>query len=47
MTFLAFILDAAFAFSVLGFMVMHAGLVLRNTTTIEMCALQTPSRVSG
>lgn len=31
-----FILDVAFAISILGFLVMHVGLVVKNITTIEM-----------
>eukprot|EP00894_Picocystis_sp_ML_P004894 jgi/Pico_ML_1/55411/g1099.t1 len=31
-----FVLDAAFAISILGFLVMHVGLVAKNITTIEM-----------
>ncbi|KAF7844789.1 putative protein S-acyltransferase 14 [Senna tora] len=34
-TFLAFVLDLAFALSVLGFLIMHILLVAGNTTTIE------------
>ncbi|CAL0306162.1 unnamed protein product [Lupinus luteus] len=34
-TFLAFVLDLAFALSVLGFLIMHISLVASNTTTIE------------
>ncbi|RWR87544.1 DHHC-type zinc finger family protein isoform 1 [Cinnamomum micranthum f. kanehirae] len=34
-TFLAFVLNLAFALSVLGFLIMHISLVLANTTTIE------------
>ncbi|PSS24160.1 Protein like [Actinidia chinensis var. chinensis] len=34
-TFLAFVLNLAFALSVLGFLIMHASLVAANTTTIE------------
>ncbi|WZY85390.1 hypothetical protein YC2023_031774 [Brassica napus] len=34
-TFIAFILNIAFALSVLGFLIMHIMLVARNTTTIE------------
>ncbi|KAG2239727.1 hypothetical protein Bca52824_091424 [Brassica carinata] len=34
-TFVAFILNIAFALSVLGFLIMHIMLVARNTTTIE------------
>lgn len=36
LTLLAFVLDIAFAISVLGFMVMHGNLVQKNLTTIEM-----------
>lgn len=34
-TFLTFVLNLAFALSVLGFMIMHISLVMGNTTTIE------------
>ncbi|GFY92459.1 DHHC-type zinc finger family protein [Actinidia rufa] len=34
-TFLAFVLNLAFALSVLGFLIMHASMVAANTTTIE------------
>ncbi|KAI9117034.1 hypothetical protein K1719_012033 [Acacia pycnantha] len=34
-TFLAFVLNLAFALSVFGFLVMHISLVAANTTTIE------------
>ncbi|KAI9128677.1 hypothetical protein K1719_000160 [Acacia pycnantha] len=34
-TFLAFVLNLAFALSVFGFLVMHVSLVAANTTTIE------------
>ncbi|KAJ6807484.1 putative protein S-acyltransferase 14 [Iris pallida] len=34
-TFLSFVLNLAFALSVLGFLIMHISLVLGNTTTIE------------
>ncbi|CAL0324567.1 unnamed protein product [Lupinus luteus] len=34
-TFIAFVLNLAFALSVLGFLIMHISLVLSNTTTIE------------
>ncbi|GAB4846636.1 Probable protein S-acyltransferase 14 [Ancistrocladus abbreviatus] len=34
-TFLAFVLNLAFALSVLGFLIMHISLVAANTTTIE------------
>lgn len=34
-TFLTFVLNLAFALSVLGFLIMHISLVLGNTTTIE------------
>ncbi|GFP95009.1 probable protein s-acyltransferase 14 [Phtheirospermum japonicum] len=34
-TFLAFVLNLAFALSVLGFLIMHTALVAANTTTIE------------
>ena len=36
LTFVAMVLDAAFALSVLGFLVMHARMVAVNATTIEM-----------
>ncbi|WRX11188.1 Palmitoyltransferase [Theobroma cacao] len=35
-TFLAFVLNLAFALSVLGFLIMHISLVAANTTTIEV-----------
>ncbi|XP_030932594.1 probable protein S-acyltransferase 14 isoform X2 [Quercus lobata] len=35
-TFLAFVLNLAFALSVLGFLIMHVSLVSANTTTIEV-----------
>ncbi|CAI0400971.1 unnamed protein product [Linum tenue] len=35
-TFLAFVLNLAFALSVLGFLIMHISLVATNTTTIEV-----------
>ncbi|OMP00587.1 Zinc finger, DHHC-type, palmitoyltransferase [Corchorus olitorius] len=34
-TFLSFVLNLAFALSVMGFLIMHIGLVAANTTTIE------------
>ncbi|XP_042451032.1 probable protein S-acyltransferase 14 isoform X2 [Zingiber officinale] len=34
-TFLAFVLNLAFALSVMGFLIMHVSLVMKNTTTIE------------
>lgn len=34
-TFITFVLNLAFALSVLGFLVMHISLVMKNTTTIE------------
>ncbi|OVA07666.1 zinc finger protein [Macleaya cordata] len=34
-TFLAFVLNLAFALSVMGFLIMHISLVIANTTTIE------------
>lgn len=40
--FLAFALNLAFALSVLGFLIMHISLVLRNTTTIEAFEKITP-----
>ncbi|CAK9186525.1 unnamed protein product [Ilex paraguariensis] len=42
-TFLAFVLNLAFALSVLGFLIMHISLVAANTTTIEAYEkMQTP-----
>uniref|UniRef100_A0A0C9QWU6 S-acyltransferase n=1 Tax=Wollemia nobilis TaxID=56998 RepID=A0A0C9QWU6_9CONI len=35
-TFLAFVLNIAFALSLLGFLILHSSLVLANTTTIEV-----------
>ncbi|CAN6466380.1 unnamed protein product [Victoria cruziana] len=35
-TFLAFVINLAFALSLLGFMIMHLSLLLSNTTTIEV-----------
>nr|GMC80314.1 probable protein S-acyltransferase 14 [Ipomoea batatas] len=43
-TFLAFVLNLAFALSVLGFLIMHVSLVSRNTTTIEAYEKMTPAR---
>ncbi|KAJ6955203.1 hypothetical protein NC652_006600 [Populus alba x Populus x berolinensis] len=39
-TFLAFVLNLAFALSVLGFLIMHISLVSANTTTIEFVYLE-------
>eukprot|EP00884_Botryococcus_braunii_P016326 jgi/Botrbrau1/3377/Bobra.0337s0018.1 len=36
LVFVAFVIDAAFTLSLLGFLVMHGNLVLRNCTTVEM-----------
>ncbi|GMH31282.1 hypothetical protein Nepgr_033125 [Nepenthes gracilis] len=41
-TFLAFVLNLAFALSVLGFLIMHISLVAANTTTIEAYEKTTP-----
>ncbi|RWW27165.1 hypothetical protein GW17_00008416 [Ensete ventricosum] len=41
-TFLTFVLNLAFALSVLGFLIMHMTLVERNTTTIEAYEKTTP-----
>ncbi|URE07829.1 hypothetical protein MUK42_20576 [Musa troglodytarum] len=41
-TFLTFVLNLAFALSVLGFLIMHITLVARNTTTIEAYEKTTP-----
>lgn len=43
-TFLAFILNVAFALSLLGFLIMHASLVSSNTTTIEVYEKKKTSR---
>lgn len=43
-TFLAFILNVAFALSVMGFLVMHISLVASNTTTIEAYEKNTPPK---
>lgn len=43
-TFLGFVLNLAFALSVLGFLVMHASLVARNTTTIEAYEKKTSTK---
>ena len=34
--FLAFVLDAAFALAIVGFLIMHCRMIARNLTTIEM-----------
>jgi hypothetical protein len=34
--FVTLVIDAAFALSLLGFLIMHANLLLRNCTTVEM-----------
>ena len=34
--FLAFVLDAAFALAIIGFLVMHCRMIAKNLTTIEM-----------
>lgn len=34
--FLAFVIDAAFALAILGFLIMHGRMIARNMTTIEM-----------
>ena len=36
MLFLAFVIDAAFALAILGFLIMHGRMIARNMTTIEM-----------
>ena len=36
LVFIAFVVDAAFALSLLGFIIMHARLLVSNCTTIEM-----------
>ncbi|XP_052210959.1 probable protein S-acyltransferase 14 [Diospyros lotus] len=41
-TFLAFVLNLAFALSILGFLIMHISLVAANTTTIEAYETITP-----
>ncbi|KAK9145123.1 hypothetical protein Sjap_005026 [Stephania japonica] len=43
-TFLAFVLNLAFALSVLGFLIMHISLVARNTTTIEAYEKRTSTK---
>ncbi|KAH9322011.1 hypothetical protein KI387_016650 [Taxus chinensis] len=43
-TFLAFILNVAFALSLLGFLILHTSLVLANTTTIEVYEKKKMSR---
>ncbi|KAM7260801.1 hypothetical protein ACFE04_026276 [Oxalis oulophora] len=43
-TFLAFVLNFAFALSVLGFLIMHISLVAANTTTIEAYEKKTTPR---
>eukprot|EP00899_Mesostigma_viride_P016723 jgi/Mesvir1/25051/Mv11896-RA.1 len=35
--FVSFVMNIAFSFSLLGFLVMHGSLVFKNKTTIEMC----------
>ncbi|KAH7292242.1 hypothetical protein KP509_29G058700 [Ceratopteris richardii] len=42
--FIGFVLNLAFALSVLGFLVMHASLVAGNSTTIEAYEKRVPSR---
>lgn len=34
--FLAFVIDAAFALAIVGFLIMHCRMIARNMTTIEM-----------
>lgn len=34
--FLAFVIDAAFALAIMGFLIMHCRMIARNMTTIEM-----------
>ena len=34
--FLAFVIDAAFALAIVGFLIMHCRMIIRNMTTIEM-----------
>lgn len=43
-TFLAFILNVAFALSLLGFLILHTSLVMANTTTIEVYEKKKSSR---
>eukprot|EP00268_Persea_americana_P021822 TRINITY_DN2171_c0_g2_i4.p2 TRINITY_DN2171_c0_g2~~TRINITY_DN2171_c0_g2_i4.p2 ORF type:complete len:140 (-),score=23.54 TRINITY_DN2171_c0_g2_i4:818-1237(-) len=43
-TFLAFVLNLAFALSVLGFLIMHISLVAGNTTTIEAYEKKTTTK---
>ncbi|KAF3498211.1 PREDICTED: probable protein S-acyltransferase 14 isoform X2 [Brassica oleracea var. oleracea] len=43
-TFLAFVLNLAFALSVMGFLIMHMSLVAGNTTTIEAYEKKTSAR---
>ncbi|CAF2113295.1 hypothetical protein Bca4012_095785 [Brassica carinata] len=43
-TFLAFVLNLAFALSVMGFLIMHISLVAGNTTTIEAYEKKTSAR---
>ncbi|XP_042474139.1 probable protein S-acyltransferase 14 isoform X1 [Zingiber officinale] len=43
-TFLTFVLNLAFALSVMGFLIMHVSLVMKNTTTIEAYEKKTTSK---
>ncbi|XP_010413515.1 PREDICTED: probable protein S-acyltransferase 14 [Camelina sativa] len=43
-TFLAFVLNLAFALSVMGFLIMHISLVAGNTTTIEAYEKKTTTK---
>ncbi|VVB06437.1 unnamed protein product [Arabis nemorensis] len=43
-TFLAFVLNLAFALSVMGFLIMHISLVAGNTTTIEVYEKKTSTK---
>ena len=36
MLFLAFVIDAAFALAIVGFLIMHCRMIAKNLTTIEM-----------
>ena len=36
MLFLAFVIDAAFALAIVGFLIMHCRMITKNMTTIEM-----------
>ena len=36
MLFLAFVIDAAFALAIMGFLIMHCRMIAKNLTTIEM-----------